>query len=372
MQPHLDTLVALLDDAARRAPDRAFLVERSPAAQRTLTFAQAAQRAPRLGAALRALGAAEDRPLLILSGNGIDHALLTFGAQDAGVPVVPVSARFGRADAAADGYARLRAIVAAVRPGVVFAADGDAYAGAVRTLLSEVPYLRAHDVARLAESAPPLQARAVGPETVAKILFTSGSTGEAKGVITTHGMICAMLQGIAQAWPFLSEQPPVLTDWLPWSHCFGGNKVLGIALRHAGTLYIDDGDPTPAGFARTLALRREVAPTLQFDVPLGWTAWLAQLRSDDALRRRWMATLDLGAWGGATLAATTRDGLRALGVPLGAGWGATETAPAVTLTRGKDAAHDALGEPLAGVELRLIPSGDAYEARVRGPQVTPG
>ena len=181
-----------------------------------------------------------------------------------------------------------------------------------------------------------------------------------------------MLQGVAQAWPFLDDHPPVLVDWLPWSHGLGGNLVLGIALRHAGTLYVDDGDPTPERFERTVRLRAEIPPTLAFDVPLGWTAWVERLRADDALRRRWLSRLDRACWAGAPLAPATRDALRAIGVPLAAAWGSTETSPAVALTTGDDPVYDALGVPLAGVELKLIPSGDAYEARVRGPQVMRG
>ena len=377
--PHTQTLVALLDEAAGRAPERAFLVERDARnARAELTFAQAAATSQRIAAALLALGASAQRPLLILSGNGIDHALMTFGALRAEIPVVPVSPLAGRA--AHDGFARLRAIVDTVRPGVVFARDGRLYADAVRALCSDVPFVCVHeaprdlsafDYAALHAFAPLAAAPAIGPATVAKILFTSGSTGTPKGVVTTHGMICAMQQAIAQAWPFLADRPPVMVDWLPWSHCFGGNKVLGIALRHAGTLHIDDGNPTPERFERSAQLRGEVAPTLAFDVPLGWRAWSRRLRADEALRRRWLSRLDLGCWGGATLDAATRRALRELGVPLAAGWGATETSPTVTLTAG-DAPGDAIGVPVAGVELKLVPNGDAYEARVRGPQVMPG
>ena len=377
--PHTATLLELLDEAAGRAPERAFLIERdAPGIPDELTFARAAASSRRVAAALLALGASAERPLLILSGNGIDHAVMTFGALRAGIPVVPVSALAGRA--VHDGFARLRAIVEIVRPGVVFARDGGVYADAVRAVCRDLPFVCASDppqgrasvdYASLLAHAPLERDPAIGAGTIAKIMFTSGSTGTPKGVITTHGMICAMQQAIAQAWPFLADHPPVLVDWLPWSHCFGGNKVLGIALRHAGTLHIDDGNPTPERFERSAKLRGEVAPTLAFDVPLGWRAWAHRLRDDDALRRRWLSRLDLGCWGGATLDGSTRDELRALGVPLAAGWGATETSPTITLTA-HDAPGDAIGFPVAGVELKLVPSGDAYEARVRGAQVTPG
>ena len=385
LQPYPPTLLALLDRAAEASPRRAFLVERDERdVWHELTFATLAARSFRVAGALRALGASEPRPMMILSGNGIDHAMVTFGALRAGIPVVPVSAKTGLA--AHDGFARLRELAAVVRPGVVFARDGAAYAGgarAVRDVAPDAAYVtvteppageRAFDYARLIAHAPVARAAAahVGADTVAKILFVSGATGETKGVVVTHGMIGATLQGVAQAWPFLDAHPPVLVDWLPWSHALGGNLVLGIALRHGGTLYVDDGDPTPARFERTVRLRREIAPTLAFDVPLGWTAWVERLRADDPLRRHWLSRLDRACWAGATLAPATRDALCAIGVPLAAAWGSTEASPAIALTRRTDPPYDALGVPVAGVELKLVPNGNAYEARVRGEQVLRG
>ena len=382
LRRHQPNLLALLDRAAGMTPKRAFLVERDARdVWHRVSFATFADRSRRIGGGLRALGASETRPVMILSGNGIDHAMVSFGALRAGIPVVPVSAKTGLA--ARGGFARLREIAEAVRPGVVFARDGAAYADAVRavapaaayvTVTEPPPGMRAFDYAQLLTHTPVTRAAAgrIDGETVAKILFVSGSAGETKGVVITHGMIAAMLQSVAQAWPFLDDHPPVLVDWLPWSHGLGGNLVLGIALRHAGTLYVDDGDPTPERFERTVRLRAEIPPTLAFDVPLGWTAWAQRLRADDALRRRWLSRLDRACWAGATLAPATRDALRAIGVPLAAAWGSTETSPAIALTTDAEPVYDALGAPLAGVELKLIPSGSAYEARVRGPQVMQG
>jgi feruloyl-CoA synthase len=383
LRAHPPTLLALLDAAAARAPQRAFLVERDARdVWHRATFDTMARRSHTIAGGLRALGASETRPVMILSGNGIDHAMMTFGALRAGVPVVPVSAKTGLA--ARDGFARLRAIADTVRPGVVFARDGAAYAAAARAVAPDAAFVsvtepqagmpRAFDYAQLLAHAPP-ERRAlarVDESSVAKILFVSGSTGETRGVVVTHGMIGAMLQGVAQAWPFLDDHPPVLVDWLPWSHGLGGNLVLGIALRHAGTLYVDDGDPTPEHFERTVRLRAEIAPTLAFDVPLGWTAWVDRLRGDDVLRRHWLSRLDRACWAGATIAPATRDALRAIGVPLAAAWGSTEASPAIALTPGVNPAGDALGVPLAGVELKLVANGDAYEARVRAAQVMQG
>jgi feruloyl-CoA synthase len=382
LEAHADSLLALLDDAARRAPRRAFLIERDARdVWHEVSFATMAARSWRVGAALRALGASEDRPVMILSGNGIDHAMVTFGALRAGIPVVPVAASLGLS--ADDGFARLRAIAELVRPGVVFARDGMAYAaaahaisgsGAAYVCVTEPPAgVRAFDYARLLTHAPLVpDAVAVSGETVAKVMLTTGSDGELRGVVTTHAMICAMLQGIAQWWTFLDDHPPVIVDALPWSGAFGGNVVLGIVLRHAGTLYVDEGGSSADRSERAARLRADVPPTIAFDVPFGWAAWADRLRGDDALRQRWLSRLDRACWSGATLSAATRDALRAISVPLASVWGSVETAGALALTDGVDPKYDAAGTPLAGVELKLIPRGDAYEARVRGAQVTNG
>ncbi len=330
-----------------------------------ITFAVAAERSRRIGAALRALGASESRPVMILGPNGTEHALVTFGALRAGIAVAPVPPAL-----VYGGPARVRALVEIVRPGVVFAYDGGAYGAAVHAVAPEAafvsvteppPGVPAHDYARLLHQAPLSDdAIAVNGETIAKIVFTSDPAAEPKGVVTTHAMLSAMLQGVVQAWPFLDARPPDIVAALPWSGALGGNLVLGIALRGAGTLYVDDGDAS---------LRAELQPTLAFDVPRGWSEWASRLRADDELRRRWLARLDLACWSGAPLAPATRDALRAIGVPLAAAWGTTETSGAVALTTGAEPKYDALGAPLAGVELKLVPHGDAYEARVRGPQV---
>jgi feruloyl-CoA synthase len=344
-----------------------------------VTFAVVAERSRRIGAALRALGASESRPVMILGRNGIEHALVTFGALRAGIPVAPVPP--SAISAARGRFARLRSLAEVVRPGVVFAHDGAAHAAAAHAVAPDVPFVcvsepppgvRALDYASLLHHAPlPDDAVTANAETVAKILFASDPAGEPKGVVTTHAMLCALLQGVAQAWPFLDARPPVIVDALPWSGALGGNLVLGIALRGAGTLYVDDGDgeAAPERFERRASLRAELQPTLAFDVPRGWSEWALRLRADDELRRRWLARLDLACWSGATLAPAARDALRAIGVPLAAAWGATETSGAVTLTTGADPKYDALGVPLPGVELKLVPHGDAYEARARGPQV---
>jgi feruloyl-CoA synthase len=365
--PHPVTLPAMLDDAARRAPDRVFLIERDAQRRwRQITFATAAKRARRIAAALRSLGGSETRPLMILSENGIDHALMLLGAACAAIPVASVAAEIGLA--AHDGFAHLRAIAGVVRPAVVFARDGAAYSVAVRSVAADAAFIsvtepapgpRAFDYAQLLAHAPlPEGAVSIGGETIAKLMFAADSPAECAGVVVTHEMLGAMLQGLTQAWPFLERRPPVIAGALPWSGAFGGNVVLGLALRHAGTLHVD--------------LAPGIAPTLAFDLPSGWARRAEQLRADDALRRRWLSNIDVACWSGATMPPATRDALRAIGLPLAAVWGSTETAGAICATGGADPVFDALGAPLAGVEIALHPAGDVYDARVRGPQVTTG
>jgi feruloyl-CoA synthase len=344
LAPHATTLPALLDAAATRAAQQPFLVERDAReVWHTLTFAQAAERSHHVAATLRGLGASARRAVMILAPNGIDHALVTLGAWRAGVPIVAV------APGASEG--EVRAIAELVRPAVRFG-------GA--TLAAALPNVPELDLRRLVAHQP-RDPETVDAETIARIVVRSGAPGEPRGVVVTHGMICALLQGLAQRWPFLTARPPVLVDALPWSGAFGGIVVLGIALRFGATLTIAD-DPS---------LRAQSAPTLAFDVPHGWSAWVARLRADDALRRRWLSRLDRAVWFGATLGASTRDALHALGVPLAGAWGAAETAGIAALAL-DGIPHDAIGTPLPGVELKLVADERGYEARVRGPQVTSG
>ncbi|HEY0613602.1 MAG TPA: AMP-binding protein [Candidatus Elarobacter sp.] len=381
LREHAATLTELLDDAARRAPDRPFLVEAGPrGAWRQVTFRTVAERSWRIAAALRELGATPDKPVMILSGNGIEHALMTFGALRAGVPVVAVDAAAGLD--AQRGFGRLRALADVVRPAVVFARDGAAYGAAVRALALQAAFVCVTEPAAgmpsvdfsrlLAHAPPPADAVAIGPDTVAKIVFGRRRTGEAKGVVTTHGMVCSMLQGMSQAWPFLAEEPPVVVDALPWSGAFGGNAVLGIVLRHAGTLYVDRPVAAADQVEHLSGFRSVISPTLAFDVPSGWTAWAQHVRADDGLRRRWLSGVRMACWTGATLQAAARDALDSLGVPLASAWGSTEAGSVATLTTDTEVPGEALGAPVAGVELKLIPHEDAYEARVRGAQVTSG
>jgi feruloyl-CoA synthase len=215
-------------------------------------------------------------------------------------------------------------------------------------------------------------------ETVVKILFTSGSTGHPKGVLTTNRMLCANQQMMRQVWPFLAEEPPVLLDWLPWSHTFGGSHNLDMVLANGGSLWIDDGRPAPGLLERTLRNLRDVSPTIYFNVPAGYGALVPALEQDLELAERFFARLRLVFFAAAALPQRLWDRIEQLAARFGGraqmttSWGATETAPAATSAHFTSDRSDCIGVPLPGVELKLNPVGGKLEIRVKGPNVTPG
>jgi feruloyl-CoA synthase len=390
LRPYPRRLGEWLRHWAGAAPERIFLAERDGADWRRVTYGAAWQAARAIGSALVARGLSPKRPVVILSENGIDHALLTLGALHVGVPVAPVSVAYSRLS---QDFAKLRHIVALVQPGLVYARDGAAFAKPLAALdlgdaelvvtINPPPGRPATEFAALLATAPSAAAdaahAATGPETVAKILFTSGSTGLPKGVINTQDMLCANQQMIAQIWPFLAARPPVIVDWLPWNHTFGANHNFNMVLRNGGTLYIDEGKPVPGLVERSLANLRAVSPTLYFNVPLGFALLVEHLERDADLAANFFRELDFLFYAAAALPQTIwerleRVSLQARGskVPMVSAWGATETAPMATSVHFPIARAGNIGLPPPGAELKLVPHGDRLEMRVRGPHVTPG
>jgi len=371
-------------------PDRVLVARRNSGGEWvSVTYGDAVDRMRALGSGLTAMGLSAERPLLILSGNSIEHLLLSLAALYVGVPYCPVSPTYSHAGS---DLSRLRHVVELLTPGLVASFDGAACARAIEAVLpADVPVIGDVDLdsARRALSLGELDngdvlaaehAHAnVTANTIAKFLLTSGSTGRSKPVITTHRMLSSNQLMLQQALPFVVDEPPVLVDWLPWNHTFGGSHNVGLVLFNGGTLYIDDGRPVPGAFEVTIANLHEISPTLYFNVPKGFELLAAALEDDDALRRNFYLRLKACFFAGASLAQHTWDALdraarRARGrrVPILSGLGATETAPSITFTTPDNDRAGVIGLPAAGNEVKLAPVAGKLELRVRGPHVTPG
>ena len=319
--PFPDRLTDRLAHWAAHTPDRVFVARRGPdGAWITITYAQMLDRVQRLGQALATRGLSAERPIAILSDNDLEHLTLALAAQWIGVPYAPISPAYSTVSQ--DG-AKLRQILATLQPGLVFASDGGAYGRAIAACVdAEVELVlvrgavpgRLHtDFQSLLATTPGAEVDAahaqVGPDTIAKFLFTSGSTKQPKGVVNTQRMLCANLQQIAQAFAFLADEPPVLVDWLPWNHTFGGNHNIGIVLYNGGTLYMDDGKPTPKGMAMTLQNLREIAPTIYFNVPKGFEEIARAMDHDTALRDKLFSRVQAFMFAGAGLSQAVWDHL---------------------------------------------------------------
>ena len=381
----VDHLLLLLQRWAEQAPDRVFLAERPTLGApdwRTVSFGASMDQVPRLAGGLRALGVSAERPLMLLSGNSIAQGLLLLAAMAAEAPASPVSPAYSLMSR---DHAKLRDVAAQLTPGAIYVEDPAPFAAALDALALDVPVIARRRVGRATHGldellgAAPFMGRP-GPDMVAKILFTSGSTGRPKGVINTQRMLCSNQQAIATVWPFLAERPPVIVDWLPWSHTFGGNHNFHLVLHNGGTLYIDGGKPAPGRFDETVRNLAEVASTLHFNVPRGYGLLVDALEADDRLRDRFFSELDVLFYAAAALPQNLWDRLEALSlaargerVHMLSAWGSTETAPMATTVHFPIDQAGVLGLPAPGTEIRLVPTDDdRLELRVRGPNVTPG
>ena len=390
LQPYPARLSDRLEHWAREEPERVFVAKRdATGAWRRITYAEMLDRARRVGQALAQRGLSAERPVAILSDNDLEHLTLALGAMWAGVAYLPVSPAYSLVS---KDYGKLRHILSVATPGLVFASsaaygpaieavvDADAEVVLTEGVLPSRPATPFEDLLATPPGPQGEQAHAAtGPDTIVKFLFTSGSTQQPKGVVNTHRMMCSNLQMLRQAFAFMADEPPVLVDWLPWNHTFGGNHNVGITLYNGGTLYIDDGKPTPQGMAETLRNLREISPTMYFNVPKGFEEIVRAMDSDTVLRESLFRRVNAFMFAGAGLSQAVWDRLdahaeRALGmrVRMFTGLGMTETAPSCTFALGTDVRASWIGLPCPGVEVKLVPMGDKTEIRFRGPNVMPG
>jgi feruloyl-CoA synthase len=386
--PHPEHLIVWLRQWAKRAPDRDFLCERNPAGEwRRVTYAEAAESSANIAQALIDRGHGPERPVAILSDNAVDHALLMFGAMHIGAPAMPVSPAYSLMS---QDHEKLRAIVAHTDPGVVYVADARPFAKALaaldlrgRTLVTSAASdgaERLGDWMRVkAGREVDRRLAAIGPDAVGKILLTSGSTGLPKGVINTQRMMCANQAMVGFAWRFATERPPILVDWLPWNHTFGGNFNLNFVLANGGTLYVDEGRPAPGRFEATIRNLKAVSPTVYLNVPRGFDLIVPAMEADAALRNAVFRDLDMLFFAGAAMPPNLRLRLeklsvaaRGLRVPVITSLGSTETAPSATMMCWDSDVSGDIGLPLPGCIAKLVPNGDKLEVRFKGPHITPG
>jgi len=382
-----------LERWATVAPERVFMAECDAAGRWVETsYGDARAKVRALATWLLGHGLSAERPVAILCDNGVEHALLMLATMYVGVPACSMSSAYSLVS---KDFAKLRANIDLLRPGAIYVDDHARFAPALAAIADlhdgvviagsrgavpmagAIPF--AECLSRTDDGAVDEAFGHVGPDTVAKLLFTSGSTGAPKAVVNTQRMLCSNQQAKAQVWPFVEDAPPVLVDWLPWSHTFGTNHNFNLVLRNGGTLYIDSGKPVPGAFEQSVRNLREISPTIYFNVPRGFDLLVSALHADEALRVTFFRRLQLIFYAGAALpqhifSALDRLAQETVGfsIPIVSGWGSTETAPLATDCHFASTRAGVIGVPIPGTELKLVPSADKLEVRVRGPNVTPG
>ena len=390
LAPYPTKITEKLDHWAKVAPDRIWLAARENGQWRTITYRQGLHHVRQMASALLDRGLSADRPLMILSGNDLEHALLGMGALYAGIAYAPVSPAYSLISS---DHSKLKYMIELLTPGLIFVSDGKVYERALTQAVpadcevivtNNAPSARAatpfsHLLGTCDDAKVDSAYAKINPQTIAKFLFTSGSTGMPKAVINTQLMLCSNMAMCSAHFAFMETEPPVTLDWSPWNHTAGGNHDFNLILYNGGSFYIDEGKPTPGGIEASVRNLRDVSPTWYFNVPKGYAALVPYLRDDPELCRKFFKNLNMLWYAGAGMAQHVWDELDELSIRttgerviILTGLGATETAPFAIAANQTMSGAGNVGLPGRGLELKLVPNEGKLEARVRGPNITPG
>ena len=382
------TMLDCIDHWAQRSPNTVFMRERAADGWSEISYKEFASRVKSTATHLGSLDISADKPLMIIAPNSINHALVAFAAMTLGVPVTPVSIAYALYG---NTFERLKSIIDTVKPGVIHFSNTNIFKNAAKSVLAnydipciafnsdmdEIPAVRS--LAQITEAEVTERRNAVTQDTIAKVMMTSGSTGNPKGVINTHRMMYSNQFALYKMWPFLKQMTPSLVSWLPWSHTFGGNVCVNIALFNGGTITIDDGKPVPGHIGRTIENVCMIEPNIHFNVPAGIEALLAEFEDNHRQARKFFSSVKVIFIAAAALPEKTRNRLSELSMELIgrspkllAGWGSTETAPFATCLNFESDLSTNIGVPMPGTEIKLTPVQDKQALAVRGPNVTPG